>query len=254
MPNTAPFAQIVQTGYGATCEPVTLDGSGSSDPDGDPIVDYSWSILTQPVGSTLSADSLLHDLPTLMAIYPDVAGLWTFGLQVEDAFGATSTLDALTVAVAGGGNPINDAPEAVLAASMPGDDDDSAAGDDDDSAVAVAGADIEVSLSVACTLDSYGYPVGCGPCGFPPVLLDGSSSFDPDGADLTFTWTALDALPVTTIEQTGYGIASITLVGGLPTGAPGTFVEEVEVELQVQDCNGDTDTTSLTVTWECSAF
>ncbi len=61
-------------------ETVQLDGSGSNDPDGDPIT-YSWEITTKPAGSiaTLSDPAIVN--PTFVA---DMAGEYTVSLIVND--------------------------------------------------------------------------------------------------------------------------------------------------------------------------
>jgi hypothetical protein len=63
-----------------TGETVQLDGSGSSDPDGDPL-SYGWEIITRPAGSeaVLSDPALVH--PTFSA---DTAGTYVVQLTVSD--------------------------------------------------------------------------------------------------------------------------------------------------------------------------
>ncbi len=88
--------------------PVQLDGSQSSDPDGDPIT-YSWT-LTPPAGSAAALDEPTSETPSFT---PDVAGQYTVALVVNDgkddsaADGATITAEDNTVSQtvgAAGGN------------------------------------------------------------------------------------------------------------------------------------------------------
>ncbi len=71
---------------------VSLDGTGSSDPDGDPL-SYSWSITAKPSGSsaTLSAANVAN--PTFVA---DFAGTYTIRLVVNDGT-VNSAADTVTV-------------------------------------------------------------------------------------------------------------------------------------------------------------
>jgi hypothetical protein len=79
---------------GAT--PVELDGSGSSDADGD-LLSYSWSITSRPAGSTAQLsyiDGVADDpAPTFVA---DVPGVYVIGLVVGDGK-AYSTQASVTV-------------------------------------------------------------------------------------------------------------------------------------------------------------
>ena len=106
--NTPPVANAGPDQRVLVGDTVTLDGSGSRDPDGDTI-SYQWT-LTVPFGSgaTLSNSSIMN--PTFVA---DVAGRYTAELIVSDAL-ASSTPD--TVGITAEPRP----PDGIL---LPGDPD-----------------------------------------------------------------------------------------------------------------------------------
>jgi len=87
--NTQPIAdagpdQTVQLAQGQTVITLTVDGSGSSDPDGQ-IVVHRWSGTPDP-----------PDIPAFLVTLGD--GTYTFNLEVEDNDGATAT-DSITLTV-----------------------------------------------------------------------------------------------------------------------------------------------------------
>jgi hypothetical protein len=59
---------------------VNLDGSGSSDPDNDPLT-YSWLITSKPAGSSATLSATNVDVPSFVA---DLAGSYTIRLVVND--------------------------------------------------------------------------------------------------------------------------------------------------------------------------
>lgn len=74
---------------------VTLDGSGSSDPDGT-VASYAW---TQTAGTAVTLSSSTAQKPTFTAP-PTVAGTTlTFSLVVTDNLGATSSADTVNITV-----------------------------------------------------------------------------------------------------------------------------------------------------------
>jgi len=79
--------QTVQTG-----DTVQLDGSGSSDPDGDPL-NYSWTFASKPTGSTAALSGQDTINPTFVA---DVAGDYILELTVNDGRGG-SDIDQVTI-------------------------------------------------------------------------------------------------------------------------------------------------------------
>ncbi len=72
-----------------------LDGSGSSDPDGDPIT-YNWEITSKPAGSnaTLSDPNIVN--PTFIA---DVAGEYRVSLVVNDAIENSAPDEVIITAI-----------------------------------------------------------------------------------------------------------------------------------------------------------
>jgi len=79
--------QTVQTG-----DTVQLDGSGSSDPDSDPL-SYSWSFVSKPAGSAAVFSDPTIINPTFVA---DVAGDYILELRVGDGRGG-SDIDQVTI-------------------------------------------------------------------------------------------------------------------------------------------------------------
>ncbi len=76
---------------------VTLDGSGSYDPNGDYPLTYAWSLVIRPSGSTTALTSASSVSPSL---YLDLAGTYVVGLVVTDSTGASSSMDQMTITVA----------------------------------------------------------------------------------------------------------------------------------------------------------
>jgi hypothetical protein len=85
-------------------ETATLDGSNSSDPDGDELT-FTWEFTSTPNGSTVNISNA--DSPTATFI-PDVAGEFAITLTVEDPMGGQGTADVVVTAIA------NEPPVAVI--------------------------------------------------------------------------------------------------------------------------------------------
>lgn len=86
--------------YGAAPgDTVLLDGSGSSDPDGDSLVTFTWDFGDGSLPDTLSGGSVRH-------VY-DTVGVFRVRLTVEDATGLAAADSATVNIVEGGPDPIS---------------------------------------------------------------------------------------------------------------------------------------------------
>ncbi|MFQ5699677.1 MAG: PKD domain-containing protein, partial [Myxococcota bacterium] len=74
---------------------VTLDGSGSSDPDGDPIVSFAWTLTQKPAGSSAALSDPSVSMPSFSA---DLAGSYVAELVVGDG-ALLSAADSVTVVI-----------------------------------------------------------------------------------------------------------------------------------------------------------
>ncbi len=95
--NIAPIANAGASQAGEQSYEITLDGSGSNDPDGDPIT-YAWSFMSKPEGSTTSLSDVHAIKPTFT---PDMPGTYTLQLVVNDHFtdSAASTVTVTAIPV-----------------------------------------------------------------------------------------------------------------------------------------------------------
>ena len=97
-PNRAPLAHAGTDRSLAMGQSALLDGSASSDPDGDGL-DYRWELVHAPVGA--GASVVIQDADAVQArIEPDVTGLWVVRLTVSDGF-LDSVPDVVQVHMAG---------------------------------------------------------------------------------------------------------------------------------------------------------
>ncbi len=97
--NRAPLPVIAPLGVGSPGMKVTLDGMGSSDPDGDTPLTYKWTLRTKPLGAvtTIAAD----DQPiTEMTLDPQLPGEYVVELNVTDGLGAKNLTAARASIVA----------------------------------------------------------------------------------------------------------------------------------------------------------
>ena len=75
-------------------QPVLLDGSTSFDPDGSPPLQYAWSFISRPPGSSVELVN-----PTLAnpSFIPDFPGDYQIQLKVQDNLGAVSAPDLVNI-------------------------------------------------------------------------------------------------------------------------------------------------------------
>ncbi len=76
-------------------EAVTLDGSGSTDPDGDTL-SYQWSLSSKPVGSQAT---ITNANEAQAQFTPDTAGTYRFRLKVTDAAGSCQSEDTVELVI-----------------------------------------------------------------------------------------------------------------------------------------------------------
>lgn len=92
--NDPPVASAGLDGQHLVDLSLTLDGTGSTDPDGT-IVSYQWSVDARPAGSTAA---LVNELAAKASFTPDEVGTYTFRLLVTDDDGGTDQ-DTVTIVV-----------------------------------------------------------------------------------------------------------------------------------------------------------
>jgi uncharacterized protein (TIGR02145 family) len=138
---------------------VTLDGTASSDPDGNNLT-YKW---TAPEGIMLSSSTVSN--PTFIAPEVTINTNYTFSLIVNDGF-TDSPSDEVIITV----NNINKSP--------------------------VANADKDQVVNEGSN-----------------VILDGSGSYDPDGDNLTYKWTAPEGIMLssTTVSNPTFTAPEVTI-------------------------------------------
>lgn len=97
--NRAPIAAISPLGNGAPGLTIELDGTGSSDPDGDLPLAFSWKLRSAPIGSTTKILGT-SQARTSMVLDPALPGEYEVELNVTDAAGAKNLAPARVKIVA----------------------------------------------------------------------------------------------------------------------------------------------------------
>ncbi len=81
--NNAPDADVNVASTGTVGKSISLDGTGSSDPDGDEL-SYSWTFYAVPSTSGLADNDIQGAGDVEASFTPDVPGAWSVQLEVSD--------------------------------------------------------------------------------------------------------------------------------------------------------------------------
>jgi hypothetical protein len=203
------------------CTTLSLDCSGSTDPDGDEL-QYLWEVQAKPSASTAGNDSFSDRSAAKPTFWPDAAGTYVLSCSVYD--GKTwSSPDTTTIQAAE--RPTNTDP------------------------IADAGSDTTVSGgSAECT--ESGYTFNCDECAAVTVTLGSdAAASDPDSDPYTVLWTVVEG--TATIADPNSLVTTVEMSEAEPE-EPGEC-EDVDYvfELAVTDCTGETETDTVIFTVTC---
>jgi hypothetical protein len=205
------------------CTEITLDGTGSSDPDGNAVT-YAWQLNSAPVNSATTTADILQTTDAQPVFQADVAGTYVMELTVTDS-GAPSYPDTLNLAV-----------QTRATNSEPDPD---------------AGTDQSTSDSSSCSTSNYTWT--CRDCDSVEFVLDGTLSSDADSERLTWQWEVLSSDGTATLDDASLSSPTVTLSG--PATEYGVTTDETTtLGLRVTDCYGATSSIQDTVvlTYSCT--
>ena len=181
---------------------VTLDGSGSTDIDGN-LLTYSWAFTSKPSGSTATLVNPTSVNPTFMV---DKAGTYVMSLIVNDGT-VDSTPDTVTVST------LNSAP------------------------VANAGTDQSVYVGNTVTLDGSGSTDIDGNL----LTYNWAFTTKPDGSTATLSGTTT-VNPTFTVDKAGTYVVSLTVNDGTVNGNPDTVTVSTLNSAPVANAGAGADT------------
>ena len=183
--NTAPVANAGPDQHINAGALVNLDGSGSTDVNGD-LLSYQWAFLSRPAGSAATLSNPATPFPSFTA---DLAGSYLVQLTVTD--GQASSTD-----------------EAAVTTSSCG-------------AIANPGRDQRATVSSPATLDGTG---SHNACGLPEVLTYNWALIERPAGSAAALSGATTATPSFTPDVAGAYVAQLIVTGGLGPSAPKTVV------------------------------
>ena len=184
--NTPPVARAGDDHFLRLGNSVTLDGSGSTDADGDGLT-YRWAFTTVPTGSRITAAALVPASTAVSPTFtPDVVGQYQLTLTVHDGHGGPGSADIVGVNAQ---VPDNQSAGPCSCEGPPG---------------------TPVALPVLVT-DAQGQGVPNWPVTF--TLVQGDSHFETTGLSVPVAGPT-EALPTVTVPTNDMGVATATLVLG----------------------------------------
>lgn len=219
--NLAPVADAGQSQVLTPCSPtqVSLDGSGSYDPEGQSI-DFEWSLTSVPNGSDVANAFLDGRFTASPSFNWDVPGIYTLELRVDDG-------------------ELESQPDYVAVQAVPP--------LPNGAPVANAGEDVLLDVSAACISGPYGGG-NCNPCNGRSVILDAAGSYDPDGDEINYQWD----LQSGNVQILGVGSRTLEVIfPDLAVSYGGVATLTAQLGLTVFDCRAADDDT-ITVTFMCT--
>ena len=280
--NTAPVANAGpdQTAY--LNQTVMLDGTASSDVDGDPLT-YQWTLLSLPPGSGATLSSLSAAKPTFVV---DLAGTYVAQLIVNDGK-ADSGPDTVVVSTQNSPPVANAGPDQSVPVTAVAQLDGSGSSDVDGNPLSYLWSLVSAPAGSAAVLDNehvvnpsfyvdlpgtyvVQLTVGDGQVVSPPdtiavttinsrpvakagpdlsafvgepVTLDGSGSIDVDGDPLSYSWSLSVRPDASTASLSAATTAAATLVPDLP----GLYVAQLIVSDGALDSSPDTAQVTIEV-------